>query len=87
MATGKSQRDPKREHCWLNKIEAWQRSEQSVSGFCRQEGVAYSTFQWWKAELRRRGRWPGARTLTRASLPTDSTGTPAFVPIEIFPTA
>ena len=38
---------------WERRIEAWQRSGLSQREFCAKRGLALSTFQWWRAKLRR----------------------------------
>jgi hypothetical protein len=38
---------------WEKRIGAWERSGQSQRVFCAKRGLALSTFQWWRAKLRR----------------------------------
>ncbi len=39
---------------WAKHIAEWQRSGQSQRVFCAQRGLALSTFQWWRAQAKRR---------------------------------
>jgi hypothetical protein len=38
---------------WKRRVEAWERSGLSQRQFCAKRGLALSTFQWWRAKLRR----------------------------------
>jgi hypothetical protein len=38
---------------WKKRVGQWERSGQSQRGFCAKRGLALSTFQWWRAKLRR----------------------------------
>ena len=38
---------------WARRIEQWQQSGRSQHAFCTERGLALSTFQWWRARLRR----------------------------------
>ena len=39
---------------WEKRIAEWERSSQSQKAFCAQRGLALSTFQWWRAQTKRR---------------------------------
>ena len=38
---------------WKTRIGEWERSGQTQQAFCANRGLAVSTFQWWRAKLRR----------------------------------
>jgi hypothetical protein len=38
---------------WKKCVGQWERSGQSQREFCAKRGLALSTFQWWRAKLRR----------------------------------
>jgi len=38
---------------WKKRMGQWERSGQSQREFCAKRGVALSSFQWWRAKLRR----------------------------------
>lgn len=38
---------------WEHKIAQWERSGRTQREFCREQGIALSTFQWWRARLKR----------------------------------
>lgn len=37
---------------WLERVEAWQASGESVAAFCRSRGLTYSQFIYWQRVLR-----------------------------------
>lgn len=39
---------------WTRHIEAWKESGLSQRGYCKREGIAVSTLQWWCRRLRER---------------------------------
>lgn len=39
--------------CWNKRIAEWERSDESQRVFCSERDLALSTFQWWRAKLRR----------------------------------
>lgn len=39
---------------WARRIAEWEGSGQSQKAFCARRGLALSTFQWWRAQARRR---------------------------------
>lgn len=51
---------------WEKRIAEWKRSGQSQKVFCAQQGLALSTFRWWRAQSK-------GRAAVQAS--------PAFLPI------
>ncbi len=57
---------------WTKRVEAWQRSGQSQHAWCKAEGVALSTFQWWRQRL--------AKTVP-------SERVPSFMPLRLEPEA
>jgi hypothetical protein len=38
---------------WEHRIAQWERSGRTQREFCREQRLALSTFQWWRARLRR----------------------------------
>lgn len=43
-----------REAYWRKHVQAWERSGQSVRGYCRSRGLSEAAFHFWKRELKRR---------------------------------
>jgi hypothetical protein len=43
-----------KERQWRERVEAWRSSGQQQDAFCRANGLAASTFSYWKSELARR---------------------------------
>ena len=43
-----------REAYWRRQVGAWERSGESVRGYCRSRGLSESGFHFWKRELKRR---------------------------------
>lgn len=43
-----------REAYWRGQVAAWERSGQSVRGYCRSRGLSEAGFHFWKRELKRR---------------------------------
>jgi transposase len=41
---------------WRRVLGAWERSGLTQSAFCRREGIALSTFHWWKRRLATDGK-------------------------------
>lgn len=37
---------------WEHRIAQWERSGRAQREFCRERGIALSTFQWWRARLK-----------------------------------
>ena len=38
---------------WEHRIAQWERSGRTQREFCREQRIALSTFQWWRARLKR----------------------------------
>jgi hypothetical protein len=51
---------------WEHRIAQWGRSGLSQRDFCREQRLALSTFQWWRARLKRRAALPAATFLPLA---------------------
>jgi hypothetical protein len=49
-------RDSQREQFWRQHIAAWNRSGQSIRGFCSVRHLSEASFYAWRRELRRRER-------------------------------
>jgi hypothetical protein len=58
----------KKSSVWQRRIARWEQSGRTQREFCREQRLALSTFQWWRARLKR------AEPVTAA---------PAFVPIAL----
>ena len=43
-----------REAYWRRQVGAWERSGESVRGYCRSRGLSEAGFHFWKRELKRR---------------------------------
>ena len=43
-----------REAYWRGQVGAWERSGESVRGYCRSRGLSEAGFHFWKRELKRR---------------------------------
>ena len=39
---------------WGGRITEWERSGQTQRAFCAEHGLVFSTFQWWRAQCKRR---------------------------------
>ena len=72
------QRDPRWERFWRGVIARRTVSEASVREFCEREGLALSTYHYWRRELQRRD----AETTDVSSEKVDNTR-PAFVPVSV----
>jgi hypothetical protein len=47
-----SRRSPsKRAAYWQDLVDQWSRSGQTQAAFCRERGITYSSFLWWKRQL------------------------------------
>jgi hypothetical protein len=47
-----SQRKPsKRAAYWKDLVDQWSRSGQTQAAFCREHGITYGSFIWWKRQL------------------------------------
>lgn len=57
---------------WAKRVEAWERSGQSQRAWCKAEGVALSTFQWWRQRLAK-------------AVPSERV--PSFMPLRLEPEA
>lgn len=56
MARKQRRRDPVKERFWRRVVRRRQRSGLTVREFCRDEGVAESSYHYWRRELARRDR-------------------------------
>jgi len=43
----------KKRAVWQRRIAQWQQSGRAQQRFCKERGLALSTFQWWRARLKR----------------------------------
>ena len=48
-------RDAKKERYWRDIVQRQGQSGDSITAYCRREGVQESAFYWWRRELSRRG--------------------------------
>lgn len=73
------ERDVNKERLWREAIRRWQRSGQTVRGFCREQGLSEAAFHAWR------------RTIARRDEPIASAAAverkPLFVPLRVMPTA
>jgi transposase-like protein len=80
-------RDVAKERAWRERIAAWQRSGQSVSGFCRDEGLSKASFYFWRKELQRRRAAKRQTESQRRSSAQRAAAAPqsaaAFVPVRV----
>lgn len=51
-ATGRDALGAKRAS-WVKRIAEWECSGQSQRAFCTERGLVLSTFQWWRAQIKR----------------------------------
>lgn len=66
---------------WEHHIESWERSGQSQAAYCREHGLSYGLFAYWKRRLKRPESYQSAVKLvpigvSRAFLPPANTATP-----------
>ena len=57
-------------------VEAYKRSKQSQKIYCKQHGIALSTFQYWAKKYREEFSEEGA---------SDANETPGFIPVQVQP--
>lgn len=50
-----------REGYWRGQVSAWERSGESVRGYCRSRSVSEAAFHFWKRELKRRDAGAASR--------------------------
>ena len=72
---GAKQRNPRKEARWRKHLRRQQGAGQSVRDYCREHGLAESSFHFWRREIVRRDCEIGTR------------GPTAFVPIAVQPDA
>ncbi len=75
--TGK-RRNPERERFWRETIARRARSGLSVREFCEREGLALSTYHYWRRELARRDAEPVGVSPEKVD-----SSRPAFVPVSL----
>ena len=63
MATRGSRRDPVKERFWRDSLQRQVASGLSVREFCARHSLAETAFYAWRAEIRRRNRESGQRTI------------------------
>ena len=68
-----------REAYWRRQVGAWERSGESVRGYCRSRGLSEAGFHFWKRELKRRdaGAASKADGAAKATPPSLSPAQPA----------
>ena len=81
----KSQRDPARESYWRNVLDRQRTSGLNARAFCRREGLAESSFHFWRRTIRQRdaaGRQasPAFVPAVIGALPLAKSPTPAMSP-------
>lgn len=59
---------------WERRIAQWERSGRTQREFCREHRIALSTFQWWRARLKRGTPLATASFLPLALDPADAGG-------------
>lgn len=82
-----------KERFWRKHLDTQQRSGQSIAGYCREQGLAPSSFGHWRRKLRRSsstGTSPEAVTIVPVPLPApvpEESGTPfstqGYVPLRL----
>jgi len=86
MAKRTRRRDGDEVGFWELTFELWRASGQSVSVFCKREGLCASSFYRWRGELGRRGLLDVAQPTARRTLEDAGIGAaemPAFVPVKL----
>lgn len=83
-------RDPKKEASWRKLTAAQRHSGRTVREYCQANGLAESSFWFWKRELARRDaekpdRRPGGQCLERRKARERIPRVPALVPVTIGP--
>ncbi len=53
-----TRRDTAKEHHWRGVIGHWERSGQTIAGFCRDKDLSLASFNWWRRELAHRDGRP-----------------------------
>jgi transposase-like protein len=85
--SGTRRRNSKREQFWREMVAAWQKSGQSIRGFCLARGLSEASFFGWRRTLAERdgprssGRLPETEAAQRATVP------PTLVPVRVVPSA
>ncbi len=95
MARKQRRRDPVKERFWRRVVRRRQRSGLTVREFCRDEGVAESSYHDWRRELAQRDReqtsgedGSGVKGISPEGSATSSGGSKevlAFVPVQVLP--
>jgi len=57
---------------WVKRVSQWRGSGQTQKAFCEQQGIALSTFQWWRAKLSRSPKFPAAVSFVPVSVDAGS---------------
>ena len=87
MAKQKRRRDGDEQAFWELTFELWRASGQSISVFCRREGLCASSFYRWRGELARRGLLdatePATGYASDDAVAVAAAEAPAFVPVKI----
>jgi hypothetical protein len=80
------QRDPAREQFWRDTVAAWQRSGQTIRGFCASRRLSEASLYAWRRELAWRDRQRGSGAAPSARRP--SPAAPAkFIPLQVVASA
>jgi hypothetical protein len=72
-------RDVNKERIWRDAISRWQRSGQTIRGFCREHGLSEFSFYAWRRTIARRDESLACVTAVDRE--------PVFVPVRLTPTA
>ena len=76
MARAKRAGSRRGKSAWAEIMSDWARSGLSQAAFCKERGIPYSTFQYWRSRRKAREKWD-ARSLEPASVP------PPFLPVQV----
>ena len=68
---------------WKKHVSEWERSGQTQQAFCAKRGLAVSTFQWWRAKLRRSEPVVSAAPFLPLALNTSGPSAGAVIEVEL----
>ena len=68
---------------WIKRVAEWRGTRQTQKAFCARQGLALSTFQWWRAKLGRGSQPKAAVSFVPVSLQAESGGRDCAIEVEL----